>query len=167
MLAGWSLSLGDELANAIRRQLLEDPQFARDFGPNGIQRWAYYEETGKNRTRPCYMIIVQGHRIVERISAQERGEIDVLEVVEFEERDRALAEEEPSPGAIFEWRTAVIQAAGGLRDGNGRLLPNHLTNLAGWTPPVQPGLPEKKFYAAGIVFTYAYERDLPARRIHG
>lgn len=167
MFPGWALSIGDEMASAIRRQLLQDGQFAQHFGPNRLQRWPYYEESGKNRTRPCYMIIVQGHRVVERISAQERGEVDILEVVEFEERDHALGDEEASPGAIFERRTQVIQAAGGLRDANNVLLPNHLTQLAGWTPPIQPGLPEKKFFAAGIVFTYSYERDLPARRIHG
>lgn len=167
MFPGWPPFLGDELAEAIRRQLLEDDHFAEHFGPNKLQRWAYYEETGKNRARPCYMLIVQGWRTVERISAQERGEIDILEVVEFEERDRALDDGEPSTAAVFEHRSRVIQAAGGLRDGNGRLLPNHLTKLAGWTPPVQPGLPDKRFYAAGIVFTYSYERDLPARRLHG
>lgn len=167
MFTGWSLSLGDEFAAAIRRQLLADDHFAVAFGPNGIQRWAYYEETGINRTRPCYMLVVQGWRF-SRGPGHETGEIDILEVVEFEERNRALGDAEPSPAAVFEHRNYVIHRAGGLRDGNGVLLPNHITKLAGWTPPVQPGLNEgKRFYAAGYVFTYEYERAIPRRPTNG
>lgn len=162
MFPGWDLSLGDEYAAAIQRQLLADDKFSTAFGPNGIQRWPHYEETGINRTRPCYMIVVQGWRFT-RGPGMERGEIDILEVIEYEERNRALLEIEASPAAVFERRNNVIQRAGGLRDGNSRLLPNYSTKLSGWTSPVQPGMPEKRFYAAGFVFTHLYERDIPRR----
>lgn len=161
MFPGWPLSLGDEYAAAIRRQLLENDRFATTFGPNGIQRWPYYEETGINRQRrPCYLLIVQSWTFT-RGPGMERGEIGILEVVEFERRSTALGNEEPSAAAVFEHRNDVIQRAGGLRDANGVLLPNYTTRLSGWTPPIQPGAPEKDFFAFGFIFTHLYERDIP------